>query len=144
MVAKGTIAAGIMAAALAFMPEAATAKTHVHIGIGAGPGWCFYHPYSPGCGYGYGYGYGYYPPIGFYHRPYYRNYGYYEPNYYYSPRYGISCGEAKQIVRDSGFRNVRTRSCGGATNSFTGVKRGNLWLVKVNTRNGRIASVRPL
>lgn len=142
MVAKGTIAAGIMAAALAFMPEAATAKTNIRIGIGAGPGWCFSHPYAPGCGYGYGYGYGYYPPIGFYHRPYYR--GYYEPNYYYAPRYGISCGEAKQIVRDSGFRNVRTRSCSGTTNSFTGVKRGNLWLVKVNTRNGRIASVRPL
>ena len=138
MVAKGTIAAGVMAAVLAFMPQTAAAKTNVHIGIGAGPGWCFYHPYAPGCGYGYGY----YPPYGIYHRPIYRHY--YEPDYYYAPQYRVSCGEARQIVRDSGFRNVRTRSCGGTTNSFTGVKRGNLWLVKVNTRNGRIASVRPL
>lgn len=144
MFRKGTIAAGILAAVLAFPPEAALAKTKVHIGIGGGSDRCFNYPYSAGCRYGYGYynptvgyGYGYYnPPV-----------GYYAPYYVPSQRYRyarISCGEAREIVKDHGYRNVRTRNCGGPTSSFTGVKRGNLWLVKVNTRNGRLTGVRPL
>jgi len=135
MLVKGTIAATMLAAALALMPTAATAKTKIHIGIGAGSDYCFHRPYSTACrfghGYGYGYGYDYYhPPIGYYYTP-----RYLPPRY----SYRISCGQAKEIVRDRGYRNVRTRDCGGRTNSFIGKKSGHLWLVRVDTRSGRIS-----
>ncbi|MBC8036536.1 MAG: hypothetical protein H7X89_04905 [Rhizobiales bacterium] len=136
MFVKGTVAAGMMAAVLAFMPEAALAKTKVHIGIGGGSDWCFHHPYSTGCRNRY-----YEPPISYYPAPRYPAPRYLPPRWHSSR---ISCGEAREIVRDHGYRQVRTRNCGGPTSSFVGVKRGNLWLVKVNTRNGRIAGVRPL
>ncbi len=135
MALKRTIAAGVMTAALAFMPEAAAAKTKFHVGISGGSDWCFHHPYSASCRYGHGYGYGYYqPPIGYYRPP----IDYYYTPYYLPPRhsYRISCGEAREIVKDHGYRKVRTRNCGGPTSSFVGLKRGHLWLVKVSTRNG--------
>ncbi|MGH6819918.1 MAG: hypothetical protein ACREDU_03535, partial [Methylocella sp.] len=72
MFIKGSIAAGVMAAVLAFAPEAAMAKTKIHIGIGAGSDYCFHRPYWPACRFGYGYGYrfGYYrPPMGAYYSP---------------------------------------------------------------------------
>lgn len=136
MFVKGTLAAGILAAVLAFAPEAATAKTKVQIGIGGGSDWCFHHPYSASCRYGHGY---YRPPVGYgYYNP---PVGYYDPYYLPTPRYRharISCGEAREIVKDHGYRKVRTRNCGGPASSFVGVKNGGLWLVKVNTRNGRL------
>lgn len=143
MLVKGTIAATVLAATLAFMPAAATAKTKIHIGIGAGSDYCFHRPYSSACrfghgyGYGYNYGYGYGYGYGYYHPP----IGYYAPHYYQPPRhvYRISCGQAKEIVRDHGYRNVRTRDCGGRINSFIGRKSGHLWLVRVDTRSGRIS-----
>lgn len=140
MFAKGTVTAAVMAAVLSFMPEAAIAKTKVQIGIGGGSDWCFHHPYSAGCRYGHGY---YHPPVGYgYYDP---PVDYYVPDYYPTPRYRharISCGEAREIVKDHGYRKVRTRNCGGPTSSFVGVKRGDLWLVKINTRNGRLTRVR--
>lgn len=133
MLVKGTIAATVLAAALAFVPTAAMAKTKIHVGIGAGSDYCFHRPYSAACrfGHGYGYGYDYYqPPIGYYYAP-----RYLPPPY----SYRISCGQAKEIVRDHGYRNVRTRDCGGRINSFIGRKSGHLWLVRVDTRSGRIS-----
>jgi len=140
MLVKGTIAATVLAAVLAFMPTVATAKTKVQVGISAGSDWCFHHPYAAGCGYGHGY---YRPPIEYYRPP----ISHYQRPRYLPPRWHnarLSCGEAREIVKDRGYRKVRTRNCGGPTSSFIGVKRGNLWLVKVNTRNGRLASARPL
>ena len=131
MFIKGTVAAGVVAAVLAFMPDVASAKTKIHVGIGGSSDWCYYNPYAAGCGYGY-----YRPLIGYYHAP-----RYYRPQWHDSR---ISCGEAREIVREHGFRNVRTRSCGRTISSFIGVKRGDHWLVKVNTGNGRFAGARRL
>jgi hypothetical protein len=50
----------------------------------------------------------------------------------------ISCGEAKSIVRENGFRNVRTRECEGRTYTFTATRRGHQILVFVNSRNGNV------
>lgn len=130
MFVKGTVVATIMAAALAFMPQTASAKTNINIGIGigAGYGWCYNHPYALGCGFGYR------------HRHFYpRFYPWFYPQYY-PPVYQlrISCGEARQIVANHGFRKVRARSCGGKVDSFYGWRGGHPWLVKVNTRNGGI------
>ena len=141
MFAKISIAAAAMAAVLAFIPEAASAKTRVHIGIGLGGDWCHYHRFSAGCRYGYGYyppAYGYYPPFG---------YGYYAPRYYYpTPGYRsvLSCGTARQIVRNHGFNSVRARDCSGRIYSFLARKGGKTWLVSVNARNSRITGIQRL
>ena len=155
MFAKGTLAAAITAAVLMFGPETASAKTSVHIGVGlGGGGWCHYHPFSAGCRYGYGYdppGYGYYPSYGYgypafgYGYPSY-GYGYYSPHYYPIPGYRsvISCGTARQVVRNHGFNSVRARDCSGRTYSFLARKGGKSWLVSVNSRNSRIIAVHRL
>ena len=134
MFSKGTVVASAMAAALAFMSTTASAKTNfdVNVNIGAGHGWCYYHPracgYDDGPGYGFGYGYGYYPR-----------------HFYYPPRYQnfrISCGEAKQIVRNRGFYKVRTQSCGRHVDTFVGWKSGKRWLIEVGTQRGNVRVVR--
>jgi len=85
------------------------------------PGW---HPHKPGYGGG-GYGNNYPPPP------------------YYGGGYGgqfVTCGMAKQIVRQSGFWNVNTQSCGGPFYSFTGMKRGRPFEIDVS-RRGKIINV---
>lgn len=58
-----------------------------------------------------------------------RQYGYY-----------VSCGEARGIVRASGFRNVRTLSCAPGPYHFIASKRGRAVDVAVS-RRGRIVAV---
>lgn len=64
-------------------------------------------------------------------------YGWYRPGF--APNRGrLSCGEARRIVRQSGYRDVRARNCSGRTYAFE-VRRGNrIGIVYVNSRNGRI------
>lgn len=77
------------------------------------------------------------------------DYRYYQGRgwYQYQPRnqfqYGnirgrISCGEARRIVRQNGFRNVSTRECQGRTYTFTATRRGDRVLVFVDSRNGNV------
>jgi hypothetical protein len=69
------------------------------------------------------------------------DYRYYEGRGWYRPRHqraNISCGEAKRIVRDRGFRNVATRECDGRTYTFSAKRNGNRFLVFVNSRTGAV------
>ena len=56
----------------------------------------------------------------------------------YGNRGRISCGEAKRLVRNKGFRNVSTRECQGSTYTFTARRNGNRILLFVNSRNGNV------
>lgn len=133
MLMKGTLAASVMAAALAFSPVTAEAKTKVHISIGGGPSYCEPYRWDGYCGPGYGYYYG----GRFYDDP---------PPYYYDRRRqyrdaNVSCGEAREMLRDRGYRRISSRDCGGRTYVFTAVKRGNLYRIEVRARNGAVISV---
>ncbi|MBI2717299.1 MAG: hypothetical protein HY245_12280 [Rhizobiales bacterium] len=145
MFAKGTLWAGLLLAVLVLMPGAASAKTKVHIGVGIGVGgggsWCNYHPYQCDGGYwGYPYPYNYWRP-GYDYGPGYYLGGDYEDGYGRAPD-RISCGEAKSMIYEQGFRNVRTLSCGGKFDSFAARRDGRSFVVKVNTWNGRIIPYR--
>ena len=85
--------------------------------------------------------------------------GYYEPAYpvYEEPRYyeeeeyrprrrhydysGISCDDGSQAVRNIGFRKVRPVDCSGRSYTYKARRKGNPFIVKVSSRNGRILSV---
>jgi hypothetical protein len=134
---KDTISGGVMAVVLAFASYPVLAKTSAHQGLGISP-LCYSHSSGPGCGYRYGYTPN--PRVGFYHRR--TDRSPFRPQYYPLPQ--VSCGEAQQIVRRSGFSNIRVRGCGGITSSFVGQKRGHLWIVNVSTRNGRLIGAHPV
>lgn len=131
---KGTLAAGVVAATMAAFAGAADAKTNVQIGIGIGvPGWgndrCYWEFDDRYCDRGY------------------RPSGFIEPPRYYDPPRGygrVSCREARQIVREEGFRRVRTESCGGKYHRFIGFQDGEPYLIRVRSRNGAIRSVDPI
>jgi hypothetical protein len=53
-----------------------------------------------------------------------------------------SCAEARDIVRERGYRNVRVTSCGARVHGFTGLRYGHRYLIKVNGYNGDIWSIR--
>jgi len=62
-------------------------------------------------------------------------YGWYLPHM----RYGrLSCGEARRIVRNRGFRNVTTIECRGRTYTFEATRRGRDVVVYVNSRTGAV------
>lgn len=67
--------------------------------------------------------------------------GWYNPRY--DRNYGrLSCGEARQEVRDRGFRRIRTIECRGRTYTFSGLRRGDRRTVYVNARTGNVWAVR--
>lgn len=130
---RTTLAAGMMAASMAAFAGAADAKTSVHIGVGIGvPGWS-----DERC---------YWDYDGRYCDMIYRPPGFIEPpRYHYPDYYGrVSCREARQIVREEGFRRVRTESCGGKYHRFIGYRYGEPYLIKVRSRTGEIRSIDPI
>ena len=69
------------------------------------------------------------------------DYRYYDGRGWYrynNHRANISCGQAKQIVRDRGFRRVSTRECEGRTYTFVAMRNGHRILVFVNSRTGAV------
>ena len=124
---KKMAAAGALALSL-FLPLSAastpaSAGTDVFIGVGVGNG-CWNGPFY-NCGYG---------------RPYYRPYARY-PRHYDYDRYRpgkLSCGQARQDLRDRGYRSIKTNDCRGTQYSFRAVKNGRHYLVRINALNGRI------
>ena len=57
----------------------------------------------------------------------------------YGDGYGrLSCGEARRVVRNSGFRNVSTIECNGRTYTFEATRRGRDVTVFVNSRTGAV------
>lgn len=131
MFKKFLLAAGV-AAAFAVSAQVAEAKVKVTIGIGEPGGYCYYN-YDPfRCG-----DYGYYPRPGYFvPHP---GYGYGD-DYDYGDR--VSCREARGILRDRGYRDVRSINCGGRLHTFIAKKRGDVFRIKIYSRNGRIQSIR--
>ncbi|MCB1379601.1 MAG: hypothetical protein KDK89_14730 [Alphaproteobacteria bacterium] len=150
---RGMIAAGIMAVtcsvAMAMGTGEASAKTKIAVGVAAGPSvtapcwigdpagcdrdwrrtridrnwrhdrrWRHHHRHY----------YNDWPPIG-------GVYYYYNDGYNYGK---LSCASARSIVRGNGYRDVVTRDCRGRTYVFKARKRGHVYLIKVNARNGHI------
>jgi hypothetical protein len=58
--------------------------------------------------------------------------------------YRIGCGEGRAIVRDRGFRRVRTVECRGRTYTYLGRRQGDTFRVLVSSRSGRIVDVDPV
>jgi hypothetical protein len=67
-------------------------------------------------------------------------YGWYDEGYRGNFRGRISCGEARRIVRENGYRNVRTRECNGSTYTFRATRpNGRTVNVYVNARSGSVS-----
>jgi hypothetical protein len=77
------------------------------------------------------------------------------PGYYFYPGYvfeappvydyyGVTCNEARAILRYEGFKNIKLQKCGGTYHQFTAKRRGKTYLIKVRARNGQIIIVRRL
>jgi len=67
--------------------------------------------------------------------PHYYGYGVY-PDGYFPHRRKMSCWQARQLVRDRGFRRVRTLECNGRVYTFRALRRGKPVLISVNARTG--------
>lgn len=112
---KKIILASAFAAALAMgVPVAADAATKVKIYLGLP-----HYGYQVGPDYRFREGYGWYRPVAI-------------------NRGRVSCGEARRIVRNSGFRNVATIECNGRTYTFEATRRGRDVTVYVNSRTGAV------
>jgi hypothetical protein len=116
MLTKSKIATLAVLASLGLLMTApAEAKSNVdfNVGIGIGVG-----GFYPG-------GYG----------------GYYGS--YYEPYYGVSCGEARSIVKGNGFYKVKAIDCSAPSYKFIAWQGGSKYKVRVNA-NGNITGVTPL
>ena len=116
MIGKSLIAAAAIAAALTASLPASEAKAGVDVNIGIGVG-----GFYPGYGYG----------------------GVYVPGAYYEPYYGISCGQARSIVKGSGFYKITAIDCSAPSYKFVAWQGGNKYKVRVNSA-GNITGVSPL
>jgi hypothetical protein len=72
------------------------------------------------------------PPPGYYRPP-------PPPDFYYSDR--ISCRQAKNIVRNEGFHQVRALDCEGRQYQFRASYKGRPVIVVISSRSGRILDV---
>jgi len=54
----------------------------------------------------------------------------------------ITCGEGRQVVRRSGYRNVQPLRCSGDIFRYRAFRRGLSWIVRVDSWSGRIVSAR--
>jgi hypothetical protein len=112
---------GLLAATALLGGLATAAEAKIVIQLGGVP----YYDYQMGPDYRYYQGRGWYQ--------------YQRGNQFMSGNRGrISCGEAKSIVRENGFRNVRTRECEGRTFTFSAFRHGRNVLVFVNSRTGAV------
>ena len=56
-------------------------------------------------------------------------------------KHRISCRRGAEIVEDYGFRHVRPRNCSGDRYKYLGRKRGDSFIITLNSRRGRIVDV---
>jgi hypothetical protein len=71
--------------------------------------------------------------------------GYYvDPDFHRPHWHRISCGEGRERVKWAGFRRVRPLDCSGRRFTYRASKRGDIFVVSVSSRSGRIISVREL
>ena len=134
MLRKFLITAGL-AAAFVLSAHAAEAKVKVIVGIGGYPGGYCYDHYDPyRCNNG-----GYYPRPGIYD-PYRHDY-----NDGYDDDYGrLSCSEARWMLSERGYHDIRVNSCGGRYYVFIARRHHHTYLIKVSAQSGIIRSVRPI
>ena len=138
MLKKILMAAGL-AAAVTLSAQAAEAKVKIIVGIGGYPNNCYdrYDPFHCGDN-------GYYPHPRFYD-PYPPAYDPYPPAYdSYDPYDRVSCDEARWMLSDQGYHDIRVNSCGGRYYVFIARKHHQAFVIKVSSRSGEIRSVRPL
>lgn len=130
MIKQTVMAASVFAAAVfAFQPQQAQAGTKVQVHIGV-----------PSLGY-FG-GHHYYGG----HRPHYRNHAY-QGRPVYRPRRSyrkVGCNQAKQVLHNRGFRDVRTRDCHGSLYVFKAFRGGHWWMVRVSSQTGQVLGARAI
>ena len=131
MLKKLLMAAGL-AAVFSLSASIAEAKLNVTVGIGQPGGYCYYNHDPFRCG-----NYGYYPRPG-----YFVTHAGYDHDFDYG--FGVSCKEARWIIIELGYRDVRTADCGSRYHTFIARKRGVVFRIKVYARNGRIQSIRAI
>ena len=61
---------------------------------------------------------------------------------YGNSRARISCNRGTAVVRNAGYDRVRPRDCNGEAYSYSGRKNGTNFLIGVNSKGGKITSVR--
>ena len=78
-----------------------------------------------------------------------------QPNGDYNPKYDIpmrpeqpqttvqhtaamSCSAARREVRDDGYHNIKTESCGGRIDKFDATRNGHRVVLRVDARNGHV------
>lgn len=132
MFMKSILAATAVAATLAGAVPAAEAghkKVHVDFNVNVGEPGCYSGYYDPACDYPAR------PPRR--HPVYVPDYAWDDPSY--DDSYDrVSCGEGRQIVRQSGWRGVRPIECDGQNYKYTGFRRGDRWIVVLDSRTGTI------
>lgn len=119
LIIAGTIAATALLAA----PAEAKTRVSVYFGVPfysyqVHPGYRYYD------GYGW-YDYRMYPDIRYRFRD-------------HRPGFHLTCGQARRMVQQSGYRNVQARDCVGRTYAFSAMRRGNHVIIYVNARSGNI------
>jgi hypothetical protein len=119
---------GLAAAGLALGAGAADAKTKLKIGIGIGTGCEF--P-NEDCYGDQGGGYGDYGDPGDHRRR--KRSRYNDDDNFDDGGYdGLSCGEARRILRGQGWRRVRPEDCSGRRYSFTGWRHGEPFSIRIS------------
>jgi hypothetical protein len=56
----------------------------------------------------------------------------------------ISCGRGRRLVEDYGFRRVQARNCSGRYYKYFGRRRGDTFVITVDSRRARVVNVRPI
>jgi hypothetical protein len=73
------------------------------------------------------------------HWRYYYGRGWYDPyQYNYVQPSKMSCGQARQAVKASGYYNVVTLDCSGKVYNFSALRKGKQRYVSVNARTGAV------
>jgi hypothetical protein len=134
MFKKSILAVAAIAAAVTFSTAAANANSNITIGFGVNAGGFVpgfdYPEYGTSIGFG-----------SFGHHGYYGHHGRHFPRPVMD--YGMSCGQASNVVRAAGFRHVRAIDCSAPTYSYKAMRHGDVFKVKVNFQ-GQIVAVRPV
>jgi len=117
MMKRMLLAAAVFAAlaGASFTAPPAEAKVYIYGGVP-------YHPYAVAPHWRYYYGRGWYDPYA---------YSYVQPM-------KMTCGQARQAVKASGYYNVVTLDCSGKIYNFSALRKGKQRYVSVNARTGAV------
>lgn len=61
-----------------------------------------------------------------------------DDDYEYRRRDRLSCGEARGLIRERGYYRIVTLRCRGRIYTFEASRRGNRYVLKVNSRTGAL------